>query len=131
MFPEGKLAPTYPPPTAETCLQTIRLLYGQLTVYTDGLASAGAKDGGTGVTVTRGDPADLIILHQSHIRGAAFTSSFAEETAAMQLAFEWATSNHPEYSLTICTDSQSLLEAIERRSPVTHHIRSLLNGRPA
>ncbi len=119
-----------PPPTAETCLQTIRLLDSQLTVYTDGSASAGTKDGGAGVIVTRGDPADRTILHQSHLRGAAFTSSFAEEAAAMQLALEWATTNHPEHSLTMCTDSQPLLKAIERRSPVTHHLRSLLNARP-
>ncbi len=38
--------------------------------------------------------------------------------------------HHPEHSLTICTDSQSLLKAIERRSPVIHHLRSLLNARP-
>ncbi len=87
-------------------------------------------DGGAGVIVTRGDPADPTILHQSHLRGVAFTSSFAEEAAAMQLALEWATTNHTEYSLTICADSQSLLKAIERRSPVTHHLRSLLNARP-
>ncbi len=43
---------------------------------------------------------------------------------------EWATANHPEYSLTICIDSQSLLKAIERRSPVIHHLRSFLNARP-
>ncbi len=55
-----------------------------------------------------------------------YTSSFAEEAAAIQLA----TANHPENSLTICTDSQSLLKTIERRSPVTHHLRSLLNARP-
>ncbi len=56
-------------------------------------------------------------LHQSHLRGAAFTSSFAEEASAMQLALEWAITNRPEYSLTICTDSQTQLKAIERRSP--------------
>ncbi len=56
-------------------------------------------------------------------------SSFAEEAAAIQLALEWATDNHPEHSLTICTGSQSLLKAIERRSQVTHHLRSLLNAR--
>ncbi len=72
-MPEGKLAPTDPPPTAETCLQTIRLLAGQLTVYDDGSATAGTKDGDTGLIVTRGDPADPTILHQSHLRGAAFT----------------------------------------------------------
>ncbi len=62
--------------------------------------------------MTRGDPTDPTIVHQSHLRGAAFTSSFAEEAAAMQLALEWAIANHPEYSLTICTDSQSLLKAM-------------------
>ncbi len=99
MFPEGKLAPTDPPPTAETCLQTLRRLDGQLTVYTDGSASAGTKDGG--VIVTCGDPAAPTILQRSHLRGAAFTSSFAEEAAVVQVAMDWAITNHPEYSLTI------------------------------
>ncbi len=105
--------------TAETCLQTIRLLAGQLTFYSDGSASAGTKNGGAGVIVTCGDPADPTILHRSHLRGAAFTSSFAKEAGSMQLALEWATANHPVNSLTICTDSQSLLKVIERRFPVT------------
>ncbi len=131
MFPEGKLAPTGPPPTAGACIQAIRLLASQLTVYTDGPATAGTKDGDAGVIVTRGDPADLTILHRSHLRGVAFTSSFAEDAAAMQFALEWATANHPENSLAICTDSQSLLKAITRRSPATHHLRSLLNARPS
>ncbi len=87
-----------PRPTAETCLQTIRLLDSQLTVYTDGSASAGTKVDGAGVIVTRGDPAALTIFHQCQLRGTAFTSSFAEEAAAMQIALEWATTNQPEYS---------------------------------
>ncbi len=96
MFPEDKLAPLDPLPTSETCLQTIRLLDGQQTVYTDGSALAGTKDGGAGVIVTCGDPAAPTILHQRYLRGAGFTSSFAEEADAMQLALEWATTNHPE-----------------------------------
>ncbi len=59
--------------------------------------------------MTCGDPANPTILRRSHLRGAAFPSSFAEETAAMHLVLEWATANHPEHSLTICTDSQLLL----------------------
>ncbi len=109
MFSEGTLAPTDPPTTAETCLQNILLLGGQLTVYTEGSVTAGTRNGGAEDIVTCGDPADPTILHQCHLRSAAFPSSFAEETAAMQLALEWATANHPEHSLTICTDSQSLL----------------------
>ncbi len=34
------------------------------------------------------------------------------------------------HSLTICTDSQSLLKAIECRSPVTHHFGLLLHAQP-
>ncbi len=75
------------------------------------------------------DPTDPTILHWSHLRGAAFTSSFAEESAAMQPTLEWVTTNHAGHSLTICTDSHSLPMAIERRSPVTHHLRPLLNAR--
>ncbi len=70
------------------------LLAGQLTVYTDGSATAGTKDGGAGVIGTCGDPTDPTILHRSHFRGAAYTSSFAEEAPATQLALEWATTNH-------------------------------------
>ncbi len=80
--------------------------------------------------MTRGGPAAPTIVHQSHLRGAAFTSSFAEEAAAMKVAMEWATTNHPECSLTICSDSQSLLKGIERRPPVAQYLRSLLNARP-
>ncbi len=83
LFPEDKPAPTDPPPTAETCLQTILLLAGQLTVYMDGSATAGTKDGGAGVIVTYDEPADPTIRHRSYLRGAAFTPSFAEEAAAL------------------------------------------------
>ncbi len=64
VFPEGKLAPVGPPPTAETGVQTIHLLDGQLTVYTDDSATSGAKDGGAGAIVTFGDPADPTILEK-------------------------------------------------------------------
>ncbi len=48
-FPEGKRAHTHPPLTAETRLQTMQLLAGQLTVYTDGYATAGTRDGSAGL----------------------------------------------------------------------------------
>ncbi len=73
------------------------------------------------------DPVDPTIIHRSNLHVAAFTSSLAEET--MRPALEWATANHPDHSLTIFTDIQSLLKAIECRSPVVHHLRSLLNAR--
>ncbi len=112
------------------CLQTIRLLVGQLTVYTDGSVTDGTRDGGARVNVTCGDLADPTIPHRSQRRGVAFTSSCAEEAAEIQFVMEWATASHPDHSLTICTDSQSLLRSIEFRSPVTHHLRSILNTQP-
>ncbi len=130
VFPECKLASTDPRPTAETGLQAILLVNGQLTVYTNGLATTGTEDGGAGVIVTFGEPADPTVLHRSHLRGAAFTLSFAEEATAMHVSLEWATANHPVNSLTIYTDSQSPLNAIEHRYPVTHHLRSHFNARP-
>ncbi len=83
VFPEDKPAPTDPPPTAKTCLRTICLLAGTLTVYMDGSATAGTKDGGAGVNVTWDDPVDPTIRHRSYLRGAAFISSFAKEAAAL------------------------------------------------
>ncbi len=80
VFPEDKLAPKDPPQTAKTYLQTICLLTGQPTVYTDGSATVGTKHGGAGIIVTCSDPADPIILHRSQLRGAVFALSFAKET---------------------------------------------------
>ncbi len=45
-------------------------------------------------------------------------------------AVEWATANHPDHSLRICTESPSLLKAIESRFPVTNNLSSLRNARP-
>ncbi len=73
-FLEGKLETTDPSLTAETYLQTIHLISGQLTVYTGGSATAKIRDSGAGVIVTCGDPADPTILHWSHHRDTVFTS---------------------------------------------------------
>ncbi len=106
---EGKLAPTDPPPTAETCLQIIHLLASQLTVYTDASVTAGTKDGGAGVIVTRGDPTDPNTLHQSQLRDASFASSFAEEATAMQLAISPTTpSTHSQFAPTVNRYSRQL-----------------------
>ncbi len=85
--------------------------------------------GGAGVILTCSDPADPTVTLQNH-RMAEFIKSFVEDAAAMQIALELTTANHPDHSRTISTDSQSLLKAIERQSLVTHHLRSLLNVRP-
>ncbi len=78
--------------------------------------------------MTCGDRVDTAILGRSHLLGAVYTSSFA---VVMQQDLEWATADHPGRSLTICIESQSLLKAIEYRTSVTHHLRSVLDIRSA
>ncbi len=110
MFPEGKRASTDPPLTAETWLQTIHLLASQFTVYNNGSATAGTRDGCAGVIMTCGDRVDTAILDRSHLLGAVYTSSFA---VAMQQDLEWATADHPGRSLNNCIENQTLHKANE------------------
>ncbi len=57
----------------------------------------------------------------------AFTSSYDEEKAAMRMALEWPLPSHA--AAAICTDSQSLLKAIQSRFADTTDLRRMLNKR--
>ncbi len=116
VFSKGKLASTDPQLRAETYLQTICLLASQLTVYTDGSATAGTRDGGVGVMLTCDDLADPTIPNRSHLRGTVFTSSLANDAAVMQLALEYPASPN-----TPSTHSQSALT-------VNRYLRHLNRG---
>ncbi len=65
------------------------------------------------MVATTGDPTDPEIIHTSKARGAELTSSYEEEKAALLLALEWARANCPTERISICSDSQSLLKAIQ------------------
>ncbi len=69
-------------------LSFIRHLNARLIIYTDGSATAGTLKGGAGMVVTEGDPANPTTLLTKQKRGAAFTSSYDEEKAAMRMALE-------------------------------------------
>ena len=57
-------------------------------------------------------------------RGAAFTSSFEEECAAMDLAIEWIADNCiPSSRPLIVTDSQSLCKALVGCDPAINPLR--------
>ncbi len=60
-----------------------------------------------------GNPPDPVIIHTSKIRGAELTSSYEEEKAAFLLALDWARANCSTESISICSESQSLLKAIQ------------------
>ncbi len=59
------------------------------------------------MVVTEGDPANFMTLLMKQQRGAAFTSSYDEEKAAMRMALEWLLPSHA--AAAIFTDSQSRL----------------------
>ncbi len=96
-------------------------------IYTDGSATAGALRGGAGMVVTEGDPANPTNLLTKQRRGAAFTSSYDEEKAVMRMALEWLRPLHA--AVAICTDSQSLLRALQSGSADTTGLRRMLNKR--
>ncbi len=56
-------------------LSFIRHLNARFIIYTDGSATAGTLNGGAGMVVTEGDPANPTTLLTKQQRGAAFTSS--------------------------------------------------------
>ncbi len=69
-------------------LSFIRHLNARFIIYTDGSATAGTLKGGGGLVVTEGDPANPKTLLTKKQHGAAFTSSYDEEKAAIHMALE-------------------------------------------
>ncbi len=96
----------------EATLARIRDLNSSVVIYTDGSASAGTSDGGAGVVVTCGDPADPQITQTIAVKGAPRTSSYEEEVCAMNAALDYVRTNCQEDHVTICTDSLSLCQAL-------------------
>ena len=96
----------------EATLARIRDLNSSVVIYTDGSASAGTSDGGAGVVVTCGDPADPQITQTIAVKGAPRTSSYEEEVCAMNAALDHVRANCQEDQVTICTDSLSLCQAL-------------------
>ncbi len=92
-------------------LSFIRHLNARFIISTNGSATAGTQNGGTLMVVTEGDPAGPTTLRTKPHRGAAFTSSYDEELAAMRMVLEWLLPSHA--ATAICTDRQSLLKAIQ------------------
>ncbi len=79
------------------------------------------------MVITEGDPANPATLLAKQQRETAITSSYDEEKAAMRMALEWLSPSHA--AAAICTDSQSLLKAIQNGSADTADLRSMLNKR--
>ncbi len=113
--------------TSNIDLSFIRHLNARFIIYTDGSATAGTPRGGAGMVVTEGDPANPTALLTKQQRGAAITSSYDEVKATIHMALGWILPSHA--AAAICTDSQSLLKAIQSGSTDTADLRRMLNKR--
>ena len=61
----------------------------EFVVYSDGSASAGTKNGGAGVTITRGVAENPTVIKELRVKGAQLTCSYEEELRAGTAAIEW------------------------------------------
>ncbi len=99
------------------------------TIYTDGSATGGTTAGGAAMVATVGDPTDPVVIHTPKARGSELTSFYEEEKAALLLALDWARANCPTERIAICSDSQSLLKAVQSGAHDTQSICQLLDNR--
>ena len=98
-----------------------------LTIFTDGSAVGGSLEGGAAAVVRILD--DPPRYEQILARGAAFTSSFEEECAALDLAIDWIRDNCvPTSRPLIVTDSQSLCKALDGYDPAISPLKSRLES---
>ena len=119
--------------TAENKLQAANTMILQaeqtVTIYTDGSAAAGTRDGGAAVVITSNDPAAPVVVDTIKVKGAAFTTSCEEETRAMVAAVRWIASEcSKEDTALICTDSQSLCRALISGNPGVDHVWNELDA---
>ena len=115
--------------TART-IEAIRARQADLTIYTDGSAHSGTTEGGAAVIVTSGDPANPQVIEELLLKGAALTSSYEEELRAMEGAAMWLLKHDIQTDTLICTDSQSLVRAMDGGSPDTAHVREIFAALP-
>ena len=104
--------------TKQKATETIRNIDATWTIYTDGSAKDGTRDGESAIVVTTGDPLDPQTIFSETIRGRMLTSWFDEAKEALGAAVIWLEDNNPNNSDKglICTDSQALTSALANDS---------------
>ena len=125
---EGRISTTVPGITGraddldqkrQCSLTAIASYPADYTIYTDGSASRGTRNGGAAAVVTRGSVTQPEMVTIIKTKGRTFTSSHEEEAAAVESALAWTSTNvnHPSNSILFCTDSKSLCEALISSNP--------------
>ncbi len=88
-------------------------LQAHVIKHTQGPATDGTTAEGAAMVATEGDPTDPVINHMSIIHGAGSAFYNDEVNTAVLLVLDWARVNCPTERTPICSDSQSLLIAIQ------------------
>ena len=70
------------------------------------------------------DPLNLPVIKE---RGSRLTCSYEEEKRAMSLAVGWLEANQTMNKAAICTDSLSLIQAMQNKSPCARTLRHKLH----
>jgi ribonuclease HI len=97
----------------EAALRRINGFNADITIYTDGSATAGTTAGGSAAVITVGEASRPVRQSTIQRRGALYTSSYEEEYEAMISAVRWIDEHcGSETRVLICTDSQSLCMAL-------------------
>ena len=78
--------------------------------------------------VTTGSARYPGVLETLQRKGADYTCSYEEEKQAMLLALKWTLKENRFTDTVICTDSKSLLQAIQNYSPELSEIHDLLSS---
>ena len=97
------------------------------TIYTDGSCTSGISDGGSAVIITTGTARNPVEIERIMKKGGKFTCSYEEEKRAMIDAVMWMQENQKHDDTIICSDSLSLLIAIDSNTADTQEIRDRLN----
>ena len=98
----------------------------ELFIYTDGSCKGGTQKGGAAAVITDGPFSNPNCIDVKKMKGNLYTCSYEEEKRALILGIDWLR-DHPGYrQVAFCTDSLSLLLAIESRNPDTLTIRQAL-----
>jgi ribonuclease HI len=96
----------------DLAMEKIRSVDCAVHIYTDGSTSTNQEGGGAGVYAE--DDEGNVLLRESFPAGA-YSSSYSAEAVAMLQAVQWVEETAPR-SCLICTDSMSLVDAIEKNN---------------
>ena len=102
-------------------------IQSEVTIYTDGSCTGGVKNGGAKAVITDGPFTSPNYIDIVEKKGNTRTCSYEEERRAMLLGLDWLLDHPGRKRVAVCTDSLSLLQAMESRHPDTAEIRDKLS----